>query len=338
MAPTSEVAKKMEARLGKKKAAGVNWLEKAQNNLPFILIVALGALISILNPRFLTWENISNILMQYSGTAFVALGAMMVLISGGIDFTTAEIMACGSTLGGIWYLNHNGSALMLILGCVLVGLVVGVINGVLIAYCKFQPFIATLAMQAVIHGVMLTMAEGNLIMLQNNAVVDFLGKGKLMTVPVAFVLLVVFGAIMWVIMKRTRLGAYTYAIGGNEEALRSSGVNIRVYKLLIYIMAGLCASFGTILITCRMAAIYSSVSSTLLLDAIAATVIGGTSTRGGKGNVIGTIVGAMIIGVIANSLTLLNIPSNMHNVVKGLTIIFALLIDVGVNMPGRREA
>lgn len=328
----------MEVKLGEKMVGGTSRLEKVQNNLPFILIVALGAVITLMNPRFLTWENISNILMQYSGTAFVALGAMMVLISGGIDFTTAEIMACGSTLGGIWYLNSNGSALMLILGCVAVGLMVGIINGVLISYCKFQPFIATLAMQALIHGAMLTLAEGNLILLQNNAVVDFLGKGKILSVPVAFLLLVVFGAVMWVLMKRTRLGAYTYAIGGNEEALRSSGVNIRLYKLLIYIMAGLCASLGTILITCRMAAIYSSVSSTLLLDAIAATVIGGTSTRGGKGSVIGTIVGAMIIGVIANSLTLLNVPSNMHNVVKGLTIIFALLIDVGVNMPGKSNA
>ena len=108
-------------------------------------------------------------------------------------------------------------------------------------------------------------------------------------------------------------------------------MNIRRYKLLIYVMAGLCAGIGTILITCRMAAVYSSVSSTLLLDAIAATVIGGTSVRGGKGNVVGTIVGAMIIGVIANSMTLLNVPSNMHSVVKGITIIFALLIDVAVN-------
>lgn len=175
----------------------------------------------------------------------------------------------------------------------------GIINGVLIAYLKFQPFIATLAMQALIHGVMLTLAEGKLILLEGNPAVDFLGKGKILHLPVAFVLLLVFGAIMLVIMKRTKLGAYTYALGGNEEALRSSGVNIRRYKLLIYVMAGLCAGIGTILITCRMAAVYSSVSSTLLLDAIAATVIGGTSVRGGKGNVVGTIVGAMIIGVIA---------------------------------------
>lgn len=314
------------------KALGRSALETVQKNLPFILIVALGAIIAILNPRFLSWQNISNILMQYSGTAFVALGAMMVLISGGIDFTTAEIMALGSTLGGIWYIKGNGSATLLIVGCLLVGLAVGVINGVLIAYLKFQPFIATLAMQALIHGSMLSLAEGELILLQNNKLVEFLGKGKLLGFPIAFVLLVVFGVIMWFVMKRTKLGAYTYAIGGNEEALRSSGVNVKIYKLLIYIMAGLCASLGTILITCRMAAVYSSVSSTLLLDAIAAAVIGGTSVRGGKGSVVGTIVGAMIIGVIANSLTLLNVPSNMHNVVKGVTIIFALLIDVAVNV------
>ncbi len=321
----------MVANSCKKEQGSKSTLEVVQDALPFILFVAIGGIISIINPRFLAWENLSNILLQYSGTAFVALGAMMVLISGGIDFSTAEIMALGSTLGGIWYLSGNNSIALLIAGCVLVGLAVGIINGVLIAYLKFQPFIATLAMQALIHGVMLTLAEGKLILLEGNPAVDFLGKGKILHLPVAFVLLLVFGAIMLVIMKRTKLGAYTYALGGNEEALRSSGVNIRRYKLLIYVMAGLCAGIGTILITCRMAAVYSSVSSTLLLDAIAATVIGGTSVRGGKGNVVGTIVGAMIIGVIANSMTLLNVPSNMHSVVKGITIIFALLIDVAVN-------
>lgn len=325
----------MVANPGKKEQGSRSTLELIQEALPFILIVSIGGVISIMNPRFLAWENLSNILLQYSGTAFVALGAMMVLISGGIDFSTAEIMALGSTLGGIWYLQGENDIVLLIVGCVLVGLIVGVINGVLIAYLKFQPFIATLAMQALIHGVMMTLAEGKLIMLEGNPAVDYIGKGRILNLPAAFVFLAIFGVIMLVIMKRTKLGVYTYAMGGNEESLRSSGVNIRAYKLLVYIMAGLCAGLGTVLITCRMKAVYSSVSSTLLLDAIAATVIGGTSVRGGKGNVIGTIIGAMIIGVIANSMTLLNVPSNMHNVVKGATIIFALLIDVAVNARGK---
>lgn len=128
----------------KKEQGSKSTLEVVQDALPFILFVAIGGIISIINPRFLAWENLSNILLQYSGTAFVALGAMMVLISGGIDFSTAEIMALGSTLGGIWYLSGNNSIALLIAGCVLVGLAVGIINGVLIAYLKFQPFIATL--------------------------------------------------------------------------------------------------------------------------------------------------------------------------------------------------
>lgn len=307
-------------------------IEKVQKGLPVILLIVLSLTITIINPRFLTIGNLSNILMQYSGTAFVAIGAMMVLISGGIDFTTAEIMALGSTIGGIWYLNTGGNAFLLILGCVIVGLLTGLINGVLISYLRFQPFIATLAMQAIVHGAMLSLAEGKLILLQNNNIIDFLGKGRILGLPIAFIMLVFFGILMWLVMKKTKLGAYTYAMGGNEEALRACGVAVHRYKVGIYIMAGFCAGLGTILITCRMAAVYSSVSSTLLLDAIAATVIGGTSIRGGRGSVIGTILGAMIIGVIANSMTLLNVPSNMHNVVKGVTIIFALLIDVMVNM------
>lgn len=323
-----EKSKERVLKIGRKSI-----IEMVQDGLPFILIIVLSLIVTILQPRFLTWGNISNVMLQYAGTGFVALGAMMVLISGGIDFTTAEIMACGSTLGGIWYLNSNGSAAMLILGCILAGLAVGLVNGILVAYVKFQPFIATLAMQALVHGVMLTMSEGKLILLENNATVDFLGKGRIFGFfPAAFALLLVFAIIMWFVMTRTKLGAYTYAIGGNEEALRASGVNVQIYKLLIYVMAGLCASLGTVMITCKMASVNSSVSSTLLLDAIAATVIGGTSTRGGKGNVIGTIVGTLIIGIIANATTLLHVPSNMYNVVKGVTIIFALLIDVGVNI------
>ena len=245
----------MVEKMERKKLRTGDFLGMIQSGLPFILFVVIGGAISILNPRFLTWENISNIFMQYAGTAFVALGAMMVLISGGIDFTTAEISALGSTLGGLWYLRNGGNAFLLIMGCILMGLAVGLINGVLIAYFKFQPFIATLAMQALVHGVMMTLAEGELILLQNNAVVEFLGKGKILGLPTAFLLLLVFGVIMWFVMKRTKLGAYTYALGGNEEALRSSGVNIRIYKMLIYVMAGLCAGLGTVMITCRMAAV-----------------------------------------------------------------------------------
>ena len=311
-------------------------MEKLQKMLPAVLLIAISAVVAVMNPIFLTWNNISNILMQYSGVAFIAIGAMMVLISGGIDFTSAEIMACGSVIGGLWYLQGGNNILLLILGCAGVGILVGTINGVLIACLKFPPFIATLAMQSVVHGIMLFFAEGKIIQL-SGPTVEFLGKGRIADIPVAFLILIVFAVVMWIVTKFTKLGTYTYALGGNEQALTYTGVNVKKYKILIYMTTGLCSALGTILITTRMAAIYSSVNSTLLLDGIAATVIGGTSITGGKGNVIGTVIGAMIIGVIGNSLILLNVSSNMHDVVKGSIIVFALLIDVLVNRQGKKN-
>lgn len=308
-------------------------VEIIQKILPVILLAAISIVVSIMNPIFLTWDNISNILMQYSGIAFIAIGAMMVLISGGIDFTSAEVMACGSVVGGLWYLQSGNNILLLVLGCLMVGILVGFINGALIAYLKFPPFIATLAMQSVVHGIMLFFAERNIIQL-SGPVVEFLGKGRLAGIPVAFITLVVFVIIMWFVTNRTKLGTYTYALGGNEQALTYTGVDVKKYKIFIYMTAGLCSALGTILITTRMAAIYSSVNSTLLLDGVAAAVLGGTSITGGKGTVIGTVIGAMIIGVISNSLILLNVSANMHDVVKGSIIIFALLIDVLVNRRG----
>ncbi len=311
-------------------------IEMIQKMLPAILFVAISIVVTILNPIFFTWDNISNILMQYSGVAFIAIGAMMVLVSGGIDFTSAEVMACGSVIGGLWYLQSGNQVLFLILGCITIGLMVGLANGVLIAYIKFPPFIATLAMQSIVHGIMLFFAEGNIIQL-SGPTVEFLGKGRIAGIPVAFLVLVVFTVIMWLVTKRTKLGTYTYALGGNEQALTYTGVNVKKYKIMIYMSAGLCSALGTILITTRMAAIYSSVNSTLLLDGVAAAVIGGTSVTGGKGTVIGTVIGAMIIGVISNSLILLNVSANMHDVVKGCIIIFALLIDVLVNRKSKRD-
>lgn len=298
--------------------------------LPVILLVMISAVVSAFAPNFLTIGNFSNIFMQCSGIAFVALGAMIVLISGGMDFTSAEVVACGSVIGGLWYLNQNGKVVFLLLGCMLTGVLVGLINGVLIAYIKFPPFIATLAMQSIVHCVMLSFAEGNIIQLEGG-IVAFLGKAKIAQIPVSFVILIAFAILLWFVMNRTKLGIYTYSLGGNEQAIAYAGVNTRKYKIFIYVTAGLCYAIGTILIATRMAAIYSSVNSTLLLDGIAATVIGGTSVNGGKGTVFGTVIGAVIIAVIANALILLNVPSNMHDVVKGGIIVFALLIDVIAN-------
>lgn len=304
--------------------------ELLMRNLPLALLIGVSIPITIMNPVFLTWNNFMNIFMQYSGVALIALGSMIVLISGGMDFTPAEVVACGSVIGGLWYQSTGNNILFLFLGVFLVAVFTGLINGTLISYIGFPPFIATLAMQAIIHGFMLFFAEGNIIQLEG-PVVSFLGKAKVGGIPVSFWVLLVFSILLWFIMNRTKLGVYAYALGGNARALEYSGVNVRRYTLYIYVTAGLCYAIGTILIATRMAAIYSSVNSTLLLDGIAATVLGGTSMSGGKGSVIGTIIGAIIIGVIANALILLKVPSTMHDVVKGLIIVLALMIDVVVN-------
>jgi len=307
-----------------------------QKMLPLIMLIVIGLVITIMQPIFITWTNLSNIMMQYAGTGFIALGAMMVIITGGIDFTSAEVYSCGSVIGGLMYLRSGGNPFMLMLGCLIIGVGVGLINGLLIAVLNFPAFVATLAMQALVHGLMLFYAEGQIIQLEG-PVVEFLGKGRPLGIPTAFLALMIFAVIMWFIMNRTKLGTYTYALGGNAEALAYTGVNLKKYIVMVYSMAGFCSALGTIFITCRMSAIYSSTSSTLLVDGIASTVIGGTATSGGKGTVFGTIIGAMIIGTIGCSMTLLKVPAKMQSVVKGLIIIVALLVDVIVNRNNGRN-
>jgi len=286
---------------------------------------------TVLNPNFMQFANIRNIFGQVGGIGIVALGAMVVITSGGIDFTAGFGVALCGVVGGAFFLANESNALLFIITCIATGIIIGIVNGLLITRLKLQPFIITLSMMAVIQGVMQYLSEGRMIHLTRPSL-QFIGSGMVFDViPFTFVLFAVMSCIAAFIMRKTKMGAYVISLGSNEEALKLSGVNVGLCRFLVYVFAGLCTGIGAVVMVTRIATVTPSISGNILLDAIASTVIGGTSMSGGRSSVIGTIIGVLIIGIIGNALTMLSVPPRMQDVVKGIIIFIALYLDIAIN-------
>ena len=211
------------------------------------------------------------------------------------------------------------------------GLLIGLCSGLLITKLKLPPFIATFAMMSVLQGLALLISEGRQYLITDKAAL-WVGQGYLFgIVPVPFVIFLLICGAGYLLLNRTKMGVYIYAMGGNEEAAVYAGVQVNRYKLLVYVFAGFCTGVASVITTTRIALISASVSGDILMDAISAVVIGGTSVSGGKGTVSGTIAGVLIMGLISAALTYLNVDTLLRNVVKGVVIILALLLDFAMN-------
>lgn len=294
-------------------------------SIVFVLILFV-AVMQILQPKFLSPANIGSVLLSTSGAGIVAIGAMMVLISGGLDFSAGYGVALCGVVGGVFY-EQTGSPILMLLACILCGAAIGLVNGLIITKMQIQPFIATLAMMSAIQGLIYIVCEGKVIFL-DDSITSFLGQGTVFGfIPVQIFVFLAMVLVAHFILSRTRLGTYTYALGDNEEAARCAGISIERYKILIFVFAGICTGLASIMMITQLSLITPSIGTTTLMDAISAAVIGGTSTSGGKGNAFGTLVGALIIGMISNALVLLLVPTNAQYLVKGLIIIFALYFN-----------
>ena len=299
-----------------------------------LLVLCIG--LSLLTDKFLTTANGVNVLRQVAVNACIATGMTLIVLTGGIDLSVGSILAlCGAITAG---LLKNGmqipSADLLIgftiLGASLAGIIVGALlgffNGVSITAFKVPPFVATLAMLTVARGFTMLYTGGHPI---SNLGEGFakIGTGSMLGIPVpvwiaaAVVLLAAF------ITQKTRLGRYIYAIGGNETAARLSGIRINRVKMIVYGIGGASAALGGVIVTSRLDSAQPNAGISYELDAIAAVVIGGTSLNGGKGTVSGTVIGAVIIGVLNNGLVLLNVSPFWQQVVKGGVILLAVIID-----------
>lgn len=288
-------------------------------------LIFLSAVLWALTPHFLTVSNLLNIAQQTSINAIVAAGMTFVIISGGIDLSVGSIVALsGVALGSL--LQAGQPAIAAVIAAVAVGIASGLVNGLLVSFGRLPPFIATLGMMSVARGSALVLTEGRPI---SGFSEDFrwVATGSLGPIPAPVIVTLLVYAIAHVVITRTTFGRYVYAIGGNEEATRLSGVAVRFHKTAIYAVSGLMSAVAAVVLTARLNSAQPIAGMMYELDAIAATVIGGTSLMGGEGSLFGTLVGALIMGVLRNGLNLLGVSSFLQQIVIGGVIVGAVLVD-----------
>jgi ribose transport system permease protein len=287
-----------------------------------LLLILVGA---VLEPdSFPTTDNFRAILTQASVVGVIAIGMTFVIATAGIDLSVGSVLAAAGIAGGL--VVDEGTAAF-VLGAMGFGLLLGMVNAGAIAYGRVVPFIATLAMFAMARGLALLMSDKEPISLLTADGVRWFGTGEIATIPVSVVIFLAVTVGGWVLLNRTRYGRYVVAVGGNREAARIAGVPVRRIILSVYCLTGLLAGLAAVLLSARLASA-SPVSGNLLeLDAIGAVVIGGTSLAGGRATIFGTFLGVLVFAIIFNLLTQLNLATEWQQIVKGVIILGAVLIQ-----------
>ncbi|SDP78433.1 ABC transporter permease [Lentzea jiangxiensis] len=278
-------------------------------------LVVLALVIAFMQPAFLNAQNLLNVGVQAAVIAIMAFGMTFVVVAGGIDLSVGSIAALAALVGAL-----TAGPVGLV-----VGALCGLVNGALISYGKLPPFIATLAMLSVARGLTLVFSEGQ--PHETDEVVTFLGSNLAPMLPLPLLLMLAFFGITGLVLTRTNLGRRMYAIGGNEEAAKLSGIDVRRTKLWIYALSGLFAAAAGLVLAGRLGSAGPQAAVGYELDAIAAVVIGGASLSGGVGRATGTLVGALVLAVLRNGLNLLQVPPFWQQVVIGAVIALAALLD-----------
>ena len=280
------------------------------------------------NPVFFTPGNITNILRQISFNAILAMGMTMVIITGGIDLSVGSVLALAAVIVASLVRASNPllPVPLAIAAAIGVGALCGFFNGLIITLGRRPPFIATLVMMTIARGVAQLFTKGRPITGLDSSF-TFLGSGVVQGVPVPIYIMAGIVLFSYYVLNHLRLGRYIYAVGGNEQAARASGIRVGLVKISVYIFSGMFAALVGVVLTARLNSAAPVLGVGYELDAIAAAVIGGTSMEGGKGRVIGTLVGALIIGTISNGLDILNVSSYWQQIIKGLIILVAVLLD-----------
>lgn len=292
-----------------------------------VVLVIITGFFSIISKNFLTADNIISVLRQISNNIFLALGMTMVIILGGIDLSVGAVVAMTGTLTvGLIVTNGLSMPLAILLG-LLAGTAVGVFNGLVVSTFKLPAFIVTLATMNIAKGIAYIYSNGRSTRI-TDPVFESIGTMQLfdfLPLPVVYMALLIVLASF--IMNRTRYGTYIYAVGGNRESARLSGISIKKVELLVFTFSGLMAAFAGLVLSSRMYSGQPSAGDGYEMDAIAACVLGGVSMAGGVGHISGTVIGAIVIGVISNGLNLMAVSSFWQLVVKGFIILAAVIID-----------
>ncbi|HEL0582234.1 TPA: ribose ABC transporter permease [Streptococcus equi subsp. zooepidemicus] len=293
-----------------------------------IALVGLMIVITIINPSFLTTNNLLNLLLQVTANGFIAFGMTFVILTGGIDLSVGSSLALSSALAAGLIGGGLPVPVAIVLAICLGGLF-GMLNGLLIAYGKLAPFIVTLATMTIFRGATLVYTNGNPVTkgLSDSFLFQFLGQGYIVGIPFPVILMFLVFVILAILLHKTAFGKAVYALGGNEKAAYISGIKLNKVKIIIYTISGMMASLSGLIITSRLSSAQPTAGASYEMDAIAAVVLGGTSLSGGKGRIWGTLIGALIIGVLNNGLNIIGVSAFWQQVVKGIVILIAILLD-----------
>ena len=280
-------------------------------------LVLLCIVITIVTPNFLSVSNITNVFTQVSVNAIIAIGMTFVILTGGIDLSVGSTLAISGAVGAS-IVKSTGNVFLAIIVAAVIGIAVGLINGLLVSKGKLQAFIVTLATMTIFRGAPISKLPEAFVKI---------GNGKLGFMPIPVIITIIIAIIAVYALSQTRFGRYLYALGGNEDASRLSGINTDKIKTLVYVVSGFASAIAGVIITSRIGSASPNAGTGFELDAIAAVVIGGTSLAGGEGTITGTLIGALIIGVLNNGLNLMNVSPFYQSIVKGLVILIAVLLD-----------
>lgn len=324
-------------------ATGILAKVKKQRSITSVAAFAvLFVILAFTANNFLSAGNWSNIVKQTAVVGCSAVGMTFVIITAGIDLSVGSIQAfccvlCAQTLLNFGTDPNSPVAIIsAIVVAVLCSAVLGAINGVLVANLKLPAFIVTFGMMGAARGAALLYTNGGSISIRDSPTFRGIAEARIVGFPVPGIIMIVLFAVGWILLNKTRFGYYVFAVGGNEEASRLSGINTKFVLLVVYIISGLCTGIGSVILVARLGTGQPISGDGLEMDAIAATVIGGTSLSGGRGSLFGTFVGAFFIILIKNGLNLLNINAYWQEVAVGVAVVVAVAIDA--TLSNRRKA
>ena len=301
-----------------------------------VILLLMVAVASLLAPNFLTVTNLFNVIRQVSIVAIIGCGMTFVILTGGIDLSVGAVVGlAGAVCAGVMIATE--SVFLGVLAALGVGIFCGILSGFFVAKCGIPPFIATLGLMTLFRGLVMIYTGGAPISARVDSF-NVIGRGSFLGVPIPIIILALIYIIAYFILQQTQYGRNVYALGGNKEATRLSGISTVKTEWVVYIISGFLSAIAAVVLTARLGSAQALGGSGYELDAIAAVILGGTSLNGGSGFVLPTVAGALIIGIIDNTLTLLNVNPHMTVVVKGAVILLAVLVDKKVKEISQRTA
>lgn len=297
--------------------------EFAKKNTLFIVFLVTCAIFSVATDSFLTVSNITDVVRTNTINGLLAVGLTYVILSGGIDLSVEATVCLAGLVAG--YLSPM--PVVAVLAGVMMGVAIGLFNGLMLEKSGVQPFIFTLAMSRLLRGVVLAITKG-----KNYYTIDSsftaIVRSSVFGIPSLIIMFVVIVVITYFALNRARYGRYIYAVGSNEEAARLSGIRTHRIKVSAYVIAGMLSGLAGVLLTARLSGAETNAGDGWSLDAVSAVIIGGTSLRGGRGGILNTLLGIFIIAVLNNGMTLMGVPTNYNQLIKGLLMLVAVLLDM----------